>query len=46
MAVKLFRSDEKLKQAVKDLEENRANQQINLFALWFAGQKTFAARKI
>lgn len=46
MAVKLLRSDEKLKQAIKDLEENKANQQINLFDLWFTEQRTFAARRI
>jgi len=45
MAVKLACGDSNLKLAVKELNENKDEQPINLFDLWTAGQKSFAATR-
>lgn len=44
-AVRLYRGDSQLQQAVKKLNEVSNKKPIDIFELWFAGQKSFAARK-
>ena len=44
-AVRLYRGDSQLQQAVKKLNEVSNKKPIDIFELWFAGQKSFTARK-